>query len=70
MVIVIANALIVIEIHIYLHNYLTMLTPYTYYMHDVHFIVSYSISVYSFLNGNKSHLPNLYKIQESHLIIP
>jgi len=23
-----------------------------------------------FLDGNKSHLPNLYKIQESHLIIP
>jgi len=39
-------------------------------MHDVHFILTYSISVYSFWNGNKSHLPNLYKIQESHLIIP
>jgi len=39
-------------------------------MHDVHFILTYSISVYSFWNGSKSHLPNLYKIQESHLIIP
>jgi len=39
-------------------------------MHDIHFILTYSISVYSFWNGNKSHLPNLCKIQESHLIIP
>jgi len=39
-------------------------------MHDVHFILTYSTSVYSFWNGNKSLLPNLYKIQESHLIIP
>ena len=39
-------------------------------MHDVHFILTYGISVYSFWNGSKSHLPNLYKIQESHLIIP
>ena len=39
-------------------------------MHDIHFILTYSISVYSFWNENKSHLPNLYKIQESHLIIP
>ena len=39
-------------------------------MHDVHYILTYSISVYSFWNGSKSHLPNLYKIQESHLIIP
>ena len=34
------------------------------------FILTYGISVYSFWNGSKSHLPNLYKIQESHLIIP
>jgi len=40
------------------------------YMHDVHFILTYSISVYSFWNGSKSHLPNLYKIQEPHLIVP
>jgi len=39
-------------------------------MHDIHFILTYSISVYSFWNGNKSHLLNMYKIQESHLIIP
>jgi len=39
-------------------------------MHDVHFILTYSISVYSFWNGSKSRLPNLYKIQELHLIIP
>jgi len=29
-------------------------------MHDVHFILTYSISVYSFWNGNKSHL--IYQI--------
>ena len=39
-------------------------------MHYVHFILTYSISVYSFWNGSNSHLPNLYNIQESHLIIP
>jgi len=39
-------------------------------MHDVHFILTYNISVYSFWNGSKSYLPNLYKILESHLIIP
>ena len=39
-------------------------------MHHVHFILTYSISVYTFWNGSKSHLPNVYKIQESHLIIP
>jgi len=39
-------------------------------MHDIHFILTYSISVYSFWNGSKSHLPHLYKIQESHLIVP